>query len=322
MAKKFTKKIYYLRTQESNQFFDLENALKGILTLMPTVQDTQIEQFGQITQIMHRNLFPTNKDGESIGGLLIHIGQGTKDEHMPTMSNKPQKQDDDAGSQPPPEGSSFLRKQGFLYIFKHHVIFCGHGFFQPENVASYLNELSKRIKEQGHNTISFNVQFKAVANCDKLALIQANGVKSLCLHASAYEMSVNRLYQNSRLPIAKTFTSLAKSLFSNPSDEELDAQSDIHIDLELSLQGNSRATIKAQELIQKQAEEVINDETIDQSFTIITQNGETIKPTDVQLAKTAYIERYEQADSPIPSSAFSAVSEYFLELKKDNLLEQ
>ncbi|ARC13005.1 hypothetical protein CIJ84_11670 [Neisseria meningitidis] len=106
------------------------------------------------------------------------------------------------------------------------------------------------------------------------------------------------------------------------SDEELEAQSEIHINLEVLLNGNSRASIEAQSLMQEQAEEIIDDETVNQGFSITTQQGEVIQPSDVKLSKSVRIGRYDEANSLLPDSAFTAISEYFLELQSRNLTEQ
>ena len=322
MAKKTTKTIHYLRAQQDHELFDLEAALRTILSAATTVQDTQIEQYGQITQIMHRNPAPKDVEGNLIGGLLIHIGSGTKDEHIRTMKNEPEQQDDNGGTQAPPNGYSFLRKEVFLYIVGHHVIFCGHGFLQASAVASYLSSLSNKLQEDSSSVILFDIQFKAVGNCDTLALIQQHGVKSILLDAAAYQLSRDRLYQNSRSTIAKALSKVGSVFARELSDEELEAQSEIHINLEVLLNGNSRASIEAQSLMQEQAEEIIDDETVNQGFSITTQQGEVIKPADVKLSKSVRIQRYEEANSLLPNSAFAAISEYFLELKNRNLTEQ
>ena len=322
MAKKTTKTIHYLRAQQNHSLFDLEVALRRVLSAAPTVQDTQIEQYNQLTQIMHRTLDPKDAKGNSIGGLLIHIGSGTKDEHIRTMSNRPVQQDDHGGTQAPPSGYSFLRKEAFLYIVGHHVIFCGHGFLSASTVASYLSLLSNKLGENNPDIVQFNIEFKAVGNCDKLSLIQQNGVKSILLDASAYQLSRNRLYQDSRSTIAKALGKVGSVFTSELSDEELEAQSEIHINLEVLLNGNSRASIEAQSLMQEQAEEIIDDETVNQGFSITTQQGEVIQPSDVKLSKSVRIGRYDEANSLLPDSAFTAISEYFLELQSRNLTEQ
>ena len=322
MAKKTTKTIHYLRAQQNHSLFDLEVALRRVLSAASTVQDTQIEQYNQLTQIMHRTLDPKDAKGNSIGGLLIHIGSGTKDEHILTMSNRPVQQDDHGGTQAPPSGYSFLRKEAFLYIVGHHVIFCGHGFLSASTVASYLSLLSNKLGENNPDIVHFNIEFKAVGNCDKLSLIQQHGVKSILLDASAYQLSRNRLYQDSRSTIAKALGKVGSVFTSELSDEELEAQSEIHINLEVLLNGNSRASIEAQSLMQEQAEEIIDDETVNQGFSITTQQGEVIQPSDVKLSKSVRIGRYDEANSLLPDSAFTAISEYFLELQSRNLTEQ
>ena len=76
------------------------------------------------------------------------------------------------------------------------------------------------------------------------------------------------------------------------------------------------------DLTREQAEEIIDDETLNQGFSITTQQGEIIQPADVKLSKSVRIERYEEANSLLPHSAFAAVSEYFFELQQRNLTEQ
>lgn len=322
MAKKTTKTIHYLRAQQAHDLFNLETALRTILSAAPTAQETQIEQDGQITQIMHRNPDPKNTEGNSIGGLLIHIGSGTKDEHIRTMKNEPEQQDDNGGTQAPPSGYSFLRKEAFLYIVGHHVIFCGHGFLQAPAVASYLSSLSRKLQESAPNVVRFYIEFKAVGNCDTLALIRQHGVKSILLDASVYQLSISRLYQNSHSTIAKALSKVGSVFTSELSDKELDAQSDVHINLEVLLNGNSRASAEAQSLMKEQAEKIIDDETVNQGFSITTQQGEVIKPADVKLSKSVKIQRYEEANSLLPNSACAAISEYFLELQHRKLTEQ
>lgn len=209
-----------------------------------------------------------------------------------------------------------------MYIVGHHVIFCGHGFLSASTVASYLSLLSNKLRESNPNIVLFNIEFKAVGNCDKLSLIQQHGVKSITLDASAYQLSRDRLYQNSRSTIAKALGKVGSVFTSELSDEELEAQSEIHINLEVLLNGNSRASIEAQSLMQEQAEEIIDDETVNQGFSITTQQGEVIKPSDVKLSKSVRIGRYDEANSLLPGSAFTAISEYFLELQSRNLTEQ
>ena len=74
--------------------------------------------------------------------------------------------------------------------------------------------------------------------------------------------------------------------------------------------------------MQGQAEEIIDDETVSLGFSITTQQGEVIQPSDVKLSKSVRIERYEEANSLLPHSAFAVIIEYFLELQQNQLTEQ
>jgi hypothetical protein len=319
--RKTTKTIHYLRSRTEHDLFNLEIAIRAILNAAQTTQESQVEQLEQITQIMHRRLNPMDANGNNIGGLFLHIGHGVRDEHMRTMSNQAAAINDDGGTQAPPNGYSFLRKEAFLYIYQHHVIFCGHGFLAP-SVATYLNLLSKKLHQENNNIPLFKIEFKAVGDCNKLAIIQEHGVKSIDLDASVYKLSVERIYQRSQSVLAKALSSFSCLLTEEMSEEEQEAQSEIQASVRLKLNGNSRASIEAQSLIQEQAEDLIDDENIRQGFSIVTQKGEVIHPSDVKLSKTVRIARYPEANSLQLDSAFMELSEYFQELQSNNLTEQ
>ncbi|CDT71812.1 hypothetical protein BN1095_6560001 [Clostridioides difficile] len=59
------------------------------------------------------------------------------------------------------------------------------------------------MRENNPDIVQFNIEFKAVGNCDKLSLIQQHGVKSILLDASAYQLSRNDCIKIAVQPLLK-----------------------------------------------------------------------------------------------------------------------
>lgn len=331
MSQKVLKNIQYLRVAQDEELFDLEEALKRLLGIAQTVNSTQMEQFGFVYRIQYRN--PDFILKESQGnipevkkGLVLHIAYGIKDEHMRTMNNNVPVENDAGGSTPPPIGQSFLTKEAFLYISTHHVLFVGSGL-RHEAVSSYLNKLNNQYYPTNTGAISkTDFSFKPVANFDKLSLIQQYGAKKLHLNASAYQLSLENIDQpEESSSLVAQFKQLGrifkKATSSEPTDEEINAAQDINVCLALSLEGNTRAAIEAQEFISAQAELIAESDEIDSGFYIETQKGDKIRPTDIRLSKPIRIKRYEQTNVLNQSEVFDSMRLYFQELERDNLTE-
>lgn len=332
MSQKVPKNIQYLRAAQDEQLFDLESAIRRLLEVTPTVNDTQLEQHGFVYRIQYRNtdfiLMPAQRDSQEIKkGLALHIAYGIKNEHMRTMNNHVLVESDTGGSTPPPQGQSFMTKEAFMYISKQHVLFIGNGL-RHEAVSSYLNTLNNQMfsANTGVALSKTDFNFKPVANFNKLTLIRNYGVKKLHLNASAYQLSLDHLNQSGEgSGLIAQFKQLGR--FFNritspePTDEEINAAQDINVCLALSLEGNTRAAIEAQKFISQQAELIAESDEIDSGFYIETQKGDKIRPTDIRLSKPVKIKKYEQTNALNQTEAFDAMRLYFQELERDNLTE-
>ena len=331
MFKKVLKNIQYLRAAQDEKLFDLEDVIRRLLGIAQTVNSTQIEQFGFVYRIQYRNLDFILKEGQTNTpevkqGLVLHIAYGIKDEHMRTMNNHVPVENDAGGSTPPPQGQSFMTKEAFVYISKHHVLFVGSGL-RHEAVSSYLNKLNNQNFPTNTGTISkIDFGFKPVANFDKLALIRQYGAKKLHLNASAYQLSLENFEQSDKSSgLIAQFKNLGRIFnqvtSSEPTDEGINAAQDINVCLALSLEGNTRAAIEAQKFISKQAELIAESDEIDSGFYIETQKGDKIRPTDIRLSKPIRIKKYEQTNALSQSEVFDSMRLYFQELERDNLTQ-
>ncbi|MFC3874873.1 hypothetical protein [Neisseria musculi] len=312
MSKKVRKNLQYLRAVQDGNLIDLEGILRRVLQKLAL--HTQIIAYGEQTQIQHRNLNILDSSGDLVDGIWLHIGKGMENEHMRTMRNRILSINDDGGSQPPPEGFSFLSKEAFLHIDKHHVIFCGNGI-RSENISLYFKALSKEARTDDDSIPLLDMELRPVANCDKLRMIQEHGVKYISMNASAYQLSVEQTKKPSFL------ATVLRTMIVEPTQHELAQQEDIQAGVFLKLKGNRRAAVEAQELMQRYAQEVVDDDGGD-SFEIITQNGEVIKPANVKLSKSVLLPKFEQTNGLSYLETSYALLEFFNELKSDNLTEQ
>lgn len=321
MPTKVTKKIQYLRAFSDNQLLDLETVLRRLVNAAPSVHDSQILLYGQITQILRRKLDLQDDQNNPIGGLLLHIGNGTRDERMKTMRNQANDAaDDEGGVQAPPAGHSFLSREAFIYINRHHVLLCSHGL-RAGSVASYLQALSQKLHNDNESLPLLAMEFHAVANFNKLNMIQEHGVKYISLNATAHELSINNLYQGSQTPLARNLQRLTNLFNRELTEGEREAMEEVQAGIWLKLKGNSRASVEARQLMKQQAEAVVRDEDIDNGFFIETQDGQKIEPNDVKLSKPVRLTQYEQANTLLFDDAFKALLEYFSELNENNLIE-
>jgi hypothetical protein len=335
MSQKVSKNIQYLRASQDEALFDLETAIRRLLNLAPTVNDTQIEQFGFVYRIQYRNpnfvLQEATVSQQVLNeGIALHVAYCIKDEHMRTLNNDAPVVNDAGGSSAPPTGQSFMTKEAFLYVNKHHVLFAGNGL-RYEAVCSYLNQLNNAL----FNTVEagviskIDVSFKPVANFDKLKLIKRYGAKKLHLNASAYQLSLETSQAKQTDDSDRGFLAQFKQLGSifqklstaEPTDEEINAAQDINVCLALSLDGNTRASIEAQQFMSAQAELIAESDEIDSGFYIETQRGDKIRPTDVRLFKQIRIRKFEQTNSLSQTEVFDSIRLYFQELKHLNLTE-
>lgn len=332
MSQKVPKNIQYLRASQDENLFNLENAIRNLLQNTVTVNDTQISQYGSIYRIQRRILDFTlrevqNHEPELKQGLALHIACGVTNEHMRTMNNHVQIENDDGGSTPPPQGQSFMTKEAFVYINKHHILFLGSSL-RHEAVSDYLNMLNNQVYSQHPSPpISKTAfSFKPVANFDKLSLIKSYGAKKLHLNASAYQLSLDSLNQaeesSGLIAQFKKLGSFFNTISSRePTDEEINAAQDLNVCLTLSLEGNTRAALEAQNFMSHQAAIIAESDEIDSGFYIETQRGDKIRPTDIRLSKPIRIKKYEQTNALSPTEVFDAMRLYFQELEQSNLTE-
>ena len=93
------------------------------------------------------------------------------------------------------------------------------------------------------------------------------------------------------------------------------------VNVELRLDGNTRATINAKEFIEQAAESILDDADGPISeFSIITQTDERITSSSIRLQTTFHVTKEDRSVNYL--DVWKGLDKYLGEIKQGNLLEQ
>ncbi len=312
-ADQTTKTIYYLRARRDDQPFDLQSIAKRARRKRTTCAATEMELGGgDVVRIQH---FSTAN-----GRTLLHLTRYVPGVQASTLQPKATTAEDDEGAQPPPRGKEFKDGDCFLFLKDHHVLYCGHGISKSK-ATLYLSQL---FREAELHDESSGFDLVPASDLDKLQLIQDHGVKSIQLAVGAFDLSLPKARRTSW--IAKSLGTLGDELGALVSkDQSLTKQKaleDLIVNVEVKLDGNTRAIQNSRDFIEDLAETVLDHdtETPVSEFTIVTQKNERITSGEVRLQTGVKVETKDNSVSH--TSVWGAMGTYFDQIAQGNLLEQ
>lgn len=312
-AIKTTRKIaYYLRAKKDNKPTNLQALIISARKVKLTAGDSEVKLVDDVVRVQHYK--------EGTAGVFVHLARYVPGERASTLRPKAESSEDDGGVQTPPEGMEFLDGESFLLVSTHHVLFCGHGIGLSKTTA-YLCRL---FKEAGLDEKIIAFDLSPATNVDKLKLIQEHGVRAIQLSTSAFQVSLPK--EQRKTWIAKALGAVADELSAlaekDDSIAEQRAMEDILINVEVRLDGNTRAVQEAQDFIEQVAETVLDDtEAPISEFAIFTQmNNERIRSSDIRLQSSIVVPQQDKSVSYV--KIWEGLENYLHEVEQGNLLEQ
>lgn len=312
-VKTTTKKVYYLRAKDDNKPKDLQALIETARASKPTVADSEIKfGVGDIVRIQHY------KASKSLGAFL-HLTRYVPGEKAPTLQPKASTTEDNEGTQQAPSGKEFKDGDCFLLVSQHHVLYCGHSI----HLAKATQYLSRLFESCQIDEALRRFEVSPVTDLDKIKLLQKHGVRSILLSSNAFDISLPRKQRKNWISrtLGKVSDELKALLEKDDSIVDQKAREDLLVNLELRLNGNTRAAHDAQEFIEEVAETVLEDVDAPISeFSIITQTGETVKPSSIRLQKGYKVPVQDRSVSHI--SVWESMENYLGNIKQGNLLEQ
>lgn len=312
MAQKLSNKTaYYLRARNGKESVDLQALLMAARAVFQTVVSSEMNLGGEVIRIQHCK-------PEDVG-FFVHFVRYVPGEKAPTLQPKSKAAEDDEKTQSPPDGMEFKDGDSFLLVKGHHALFCAHGI-TIQKTARYLSLLFEAAKIDKEKQI---FEFSPASNLDKLNLLQSHGVRAIILSCNAYQISLPDKPRDGWL--SKTLGAVGdeiKALIEKDDGAaEQKIMEDLLVNVELRLDGNTRATINAQEFIEQAAESVLDD--VDgpvSEFSIITQTGERITSSSIRLQTKFHVTKEDRSVSYL--DVWKGLEQYFGEIKQGNLLEQ
>lgn len=307
-----TKTIYYFRARRDNKPFDLQAIIAKARKKKKTVGDSEVELGGgDVVRIQHYKA--------ASGSLFLHLARYVPGVVASTLLPKAAGEEDDEGSQPAPKGKEFKEGDCFLLVKGFNVLYCGHGI-SYQKAALYLSQLFRAAKLHDESS---GFDLAPASNLNKLKLLQEHGVRSVELATNAFSMSLPKSQRDKW--IAKALGSVGDELkalvLKDKSVVEQKALEDLLVNVEVRLDGNTKASQSAQKFIEELAETVLDDKEAPISeFVIVTQNNERITSSQIRLQSTIKVDKKDNSVSH--NSVWAELGHYLDVIAAGNLLEQ
>ena len=313
MPKNTTRKnLYYVRALNERKPVDVEALVSNARGKFPTVETSEVKLGSQdIIRIQHFT--------KTTSGTFVHFVRYVPGERAPTLSPKAKSAEDHGGAESPPEGKEFKDGDSFALINRHDVIFCAHGI-SIQKTTLYLSLL---FEKAGTSRDKRKFELKPASKLDKLKLIQDHGVRAIQLSSSAYKVALPEKQRKNWF--SKTFGSITDEISAlverDETVEEQKALQDLVIDVEIRLDGNTRARVESKDFIEEVAETVLDDlDATQDDFTIVTRNGEKISSSSIRMQTSINVTKEDRSVSH--SEVWRGLEDYMGELRRTNLVEQ
>lgn len=309
-TKNVRKTAYYLRATQGSKPFDLESVIRACRQVNSSVAASEaLVGAEDIVRIQHYR--------EATDGTYLHLASYIPGEKAPTLRPKVMDTDDNESAQTAPAGQEFKGKDCFFFISGHNVLYCGHGITIQKAKAYFFILASKS------NITGLSFELEASSNVDKLRLLKMHGVQAIEMSTSTYQASL--MYEKPVGGLAGLFMKTldeVKALVEKDEDAvSLKAMEDLIVNVEVRLDGNTRASLRAQEAISKMATDALLDEENNiGEFTIVTQSKDRIKVSDIRLQSAFNVERVDGSLSH--SEVWQKLNAYYDGIRAANLQEQ
>lgn len=256
----------------------LESYTRQALQELPTAQDRTVEA-GE-DHFVHC-LHARRRQG---GGVFLHITADTPGESASTVPKQLNIADVEVGQAPPPDDAEYMDGDVFAFIRDNHVCFCsGSGLMREGSLQRFLAQFFEKA-ELGDNSGEF--LFKKIADAQKTALIEAQGVREIDLKASLFA-ATSHYAGRTQQPVGllrQTALRVYNALLAEDSEDRED-----NLLLNLSIHADGRIK-KNPELgfqrLEELARQIVDTEEPGDDYTIVTKDNQRITPASLILQKT------------------------------------
>ena len=296
---------FWVHPEETGE--TLESYTRSATNALPTAEDRTVEH-GEDHYI--RCLRSRRRHG---GGIFLHLTSDTPGEATTTVPKDLSAADVDVGSAPPPPNSEFMDGDAFIFIRGDHVCFCT-GVMREGALRHFLIGLFKNA-DLDENAGAFI--FKKSADADKLAMIQAQGVKEIELNATVFAAAAHYAGRQSQ-PVG-FLRSAARVLYSLRDEDNEDRQDNLMLTVSIRADGRVKTNPHlGYERLEDVAEQMLEKYEEGDSFTIVTKDKQKITASKVFLQKPVSIPSAANTVSREP--VWQELLTYYQELVADHMI--
>ncbi|WP_319772807.1 hypothetical protein [Breoghania sp.] len=276
---------------------------------------TQLER--TVTSSDNRSTCGLQSRDYGANGLAIHCARFTDGQSVGTIPTAPAPIAAIGERQPEP-GENFLNSDLLALIRSNHVICMNCG----RNAGSLRIYLQKLFQKAGLHDASQNFELIRIGSPDKLALIDAVGVKSVDLKVDISEATATEVLEGDAdgglwHNIKSDFGNAINSVFGRDRS---------FVQLRNAEQGSVKITVNVpkgdlqvvKDSLDGFAEKVVEDEEAD-TFTIHLRDGAIIRPDEVSVKKVVKLET--MANSVSTLDAWNEMNVYMRDLEESGQLE-
>lgn len=300
----------------------LEKALLDAHNRSPSVGDRTFTYSGGMT-IEGAAFKVPDKDG----GLLLHIAVYVLGQPTSTIGHNPSASESDTFEEEAPYGKDYLDGDVFVYVKENDAILC----LSRIRETAALNYLSEILKCADYDHLASTLQLEKIANADKVAMINTEGVHAIELDCSLYDASVVAMENSGRLRgllggIADAYKAV---VFEDDALADIDDRENLNVKLSLSFDGRAACSRVNKNIegfgeagearLRESALMLLQDEPVS-GYKIYTKLGNEITPEQLKVSKQYKV--IMQGKSLQKASVWEKLLEYYSDLRYTGVLNE
>jgi hypothetical protein len=251
-------------------------------------------------------------------GSLMHLAAYTKEEPASVVP-RAGATDDDAPvtTAPPPRGADYMDGDLHLLVSGNDVVLCASSLHEHK----FEQYCALIFEKAGLPPVAAMFQLETVADTDKLAVIENEGVKEIVLNTIAFAATAEHVSRHSiRKTIGKHLMGTFRALFRDDPDlSEISESENLSAQLVIKFDRRKTGGELSQQRLESLAKRLVQDDS-DDGFKIRTLQKTTLGYNDVSLQKPVKI----RADGKTVQrdAAFRELVTYYQELRNEGHLER
>lgn len=291
--------------------------LRGFVRLVSNLPNTAARTFPYKGEFL-TGVAWKNETGKTYG----HVVQWAKDRATSTVEDpSPVLVETDTAELPPPEGKQYVGGDIMFLATGDHLLLCPSG--AREAVIHYY--LQAAADSLGFGDKYGCCSLEAVADIDKVRLIQREGVKSIRLDSSLYEATM--LYEEERReresPKTVIFRNLGRVLKNLLAEDlglpEITDKENVNVKLEISYDSRKKGGELGKQRIKELAREVVEEEEDEGGFRIVTTEGKMIRAESLNMKYSLPLQA--SGNTVYRGAAWEALGDFYDRLRQSGALE-